>query len=201
MFDEQFRRAFPALAARPVRALARAGGTPNQVTVVACLLGCGAGALVALGRPVAALGVWLTSRVLDGLDGLLARETQRGSAFGGYLDITLDMAAYSAMILGFAVARPTHGTAWVAILIGYILVSTSTLALSSLLEARHARGDLTNRSIAFTPGFAEAGETSLVYALLVLVPAGTTVITWAWVALLAATVVQRTAFARRVLAD
>lgn len=201
MFDERFRRAFPALAAGPVRVLARMGATPNQVTIAACALGCAAAWLLASGRGGLAITVWLVSRVLDGLDGLLARETGRGSAFGGYLDITLDMAAYGAMVVGFAVVHPSLAIAWIAVLLGYILVTTSTLALSSLLEAHHARAGLTNRSIAFTPGFAEAGETSIVYALLVIVPSAATFIVWAWVALLAATVVQRTLLARRILGE
>ncbi len=199
MFDERFRRAFPVLAAGPVRVLARMGASPNQVTIAACVLGVGAAWLLASGRGGLAITVWLASRVLDGLDGLLARETERGTAFGGYLDITLDMAAYGAMVVGFAVVYPTLAIGWLAVLLGYILVTTSTLALSSLLEAHHARTGHTNRSIAFTPGFAEAGETSLVYVLLVLVPSATTLIVWGWVALLAATLVQRTLFARRIL--
>ena len=201
MFDERFRRAFPALAAGPVRVLARAGATPNQVTLAACALGCVAAWLLASGRGGIAIALWLASRVLDGLDGLLARETGRGSAFGGYLDITLDMLAYGAMIVGFAVVHPSLTIGWIAVLLGYILVTTSTLALSSLLEAHHARAGLTNRSIAFTPGFAEAGETSIVYVLLVLLPTMATFVVWGWVALLAATVVQRTLFARRVLGE
>ncbi len=201
MFDERFRRAFPALAAGPVHALARAGATPNQVTLTACALGCAAAWLVSSGRGGPGIVVWLASRVLDGLDGLLARETGRGSAFGGYLDITLDMAAYGAMIVGFAVVHPSLAIGWVAVLLGYLLVTTSTLALSSLLEAHHARAGLTNRSIAFTPGFAEAGETSIVYVLLVLVPGAATWLVWGWVALLAATVVQRTRFAQRILGE
>lgn len=201
MFDERFRRVFPVIAAGPVRLLARAGATPNQVTIAACALGCVAAWQLAAGRGALAVTLWLASRVLDGLDGLLARETARGSAFGGYLDITLDMVAYGAMVLGFAALHPSLAMAWMAILFGYILVTTSTLALSSLLEAHHARAGLTNRSIAFTPGFAEAGETSVVYVLLALLPSAAAYLAWAWVALLAATVVQRTIVARRVLGE
>ena len=201
MFDERFRRFFPAVASGPVRVLARMGATPNQVTVTACLMGCGAAALLASGMGGLALALWLASRVLDGMDGMLARITSGSSAFGGFLDITLDMLAYGAMILGFAVARPAHAVGWSAILVGYIGATTATLALSSLLEARRARDGITDRSIAFTPGFAEAGETNVVHALLVLLPAFTEPIVWAWIALLAATVVQRIVIARRLLAS
>ncbi|MBI3790639.1 MAG: CDP-alcohol phosphatidyltransferase family protein [Gemmatimonadetes bacterium] len=201
MFDEPFRRAFPAMVGGPVRALARAGVTPNQVTVAACALGVGAGVLVGAHHPRLALVAWLASRVLDGVDGVLARETGRGTPFGGVLDLTLDMLAYGAMVVGFAVVHPAHPIAWTLILVGYLLVTTLTLAVASLLEGLQARGGLTNRSIAFTPGYAEAGETTAVYVLLLLVPQFTVAIAWTWIALLAATVVQRLAFARRVLAN
>lgn len=201
MFDEQFRGVFSRVLAAPVRSLARLGVSPNQVTVAACVLGSAAGWLVADGRAVAGIAVWIASRLLDGVDGLLARESGRGSAFGGYLDITLDMVAYSAMVLGFATVHPEGGVLWLVILAGYLLVTTGTLALASALEVRRDQLVRTTRAIRFTSGFAEAGETSAVYVLLVAVPALAVPIAWGWVLLLAATAVQRTLLARRLLGD
>ena len=109
MFDERIRAILPR-AAKPVAGvLSRAGVTPNSVSVVAFAASLAAAALVATGLPWPGIGVWLVSRVGDGLDGILARETGRSTAFGGYLDITLDMTAYSLMVVGFAVAHPDLG--------------------------------------------------------------------------------------------
>src|SRR5687768_7793759 len=126
MFDEPFRaRAGPLL--RPlVPPLARLGVTPNHVTVLTFLVALLAAALIAVDRPQSGLAVWLVSRVGDGLDGALARHTGRTTAFGGYLDITLDMAGYAAMVMGFAVANPALSLAWMAVLTGYIVVITTT---------------------------------------------------------------------------
>jgi phosphatidylglycerophosphate synthase len=198
MFDERFRGVFPSLAATPVRLLARAGVSPNQVSVAACVVGCGAAVLVALKYPLAGIVVWFFSRILDGIDGTLARLTSTKSAFGGYLDMTLDMIAYAAMLFGFWIIHPEAGWAWPAILAGYLLVTTSTLALSSILE--QSRAELSgNRTIRFTPGLAEAGETTLAYVLFAALPSQVTPLAWTWAAMCAITVVQRSVLAHRLL--
>jgi len=199
MFDDAFRRRLPALVAGPVRQLARWRVSPNQVTMGAVLLGCTAGALVARGAAWTGLTVWLASRLLDGIDGILARETGQKSAFGGYLDITFDMLAYCVMLFGFWIQHPEGAWAWPAILLGYVLVTTSTLALSSILEQQRVDAGDGDRTIRFTPGLAEAGETSVAYVLFTAFPAHVTALAWVWAAMCGITVVQRTLLARRLL--
>lgn len=199
MFDEPVRRLLPRVFAAPARLLARWGVSPNMLSIAGAASGIAAGLLVAKGLTAFGVAVWLASRVLDGMDGLLARETGRASAFGGYLDITLDMIAYSTMLLGFAAVHPEAGWVWSAILVGYLLVTTTTLALSSILEKERATIAGNNRSLQFTPGFAEAGETTAAYVLFALFPQHITPLAWGWAALCGATVVQRTLLARRLL--
>ena len=130
MFDEPFRARFAPASRRTAEWLTRAGVTANHVTIVAATLGVAAAALVASGHPRLAVAVWLAGRLADGLDGAVARAAGTSSSFGGFLDITLDMVAYVAMVLGFAVAYPASSQAWPWILSGYVLVITTTLALS-----------------------------------------------------------------------
>jgi phosphatidylglycerophosphate synthase len=199
MFDEPFRARFSRLARPCVRLLARRGVAANHVTVVAFILGMSAAALIAVGRTDIGLAVWLTSRIGDGLDGPLARETGGSTAFGGYLDITLDMSAYAAMVIGFAVLHPDLTAAWAAVLAGYVLVITTTLALSDAAGVLGRQVSGTNRTFQFTPGFTEAGETNVMYILWVVWPEHVWWLVWVWVAALAATGVQRTLLAWRVL--
>ena len=199
MFDAAVRRLLPPVLTPVARLLARAGVSPNAVSLIGGLLGVGAGLLVARGFVWSGMIVWLVSRALDGVDGILARESQQASAFGGYLDITVDMAAYSAMLLGFAAIHAEGGWVWSAILVGYLLVTTTTLALSSALEHLNAKVPDNDRSIQFTPGFAEAGETTLAYLLFALFPAVVTPMAWLWAGVCYATVIQRTLLARRLL--
>ncbi len=199
MFDEPFRARFSLIVRPVVQVLGRRGITPNQVSVLAFLLGVAAAALVATGRTHAGIGLWLISRLADGLDGVLARETGQRTAFGGYLDITLDMAAYCAMVLGFALLHPGLSAAWVTVLAGYVVVITTTLALSDAAGGVERQVSGTDRTFQFTPGLTEAGETSIMYVLWVLFPAHVGWLVWVWIAALFATGIQRTLLAFRVL--
>ncbi|MGQ0732705.1 MAG: CDP-alcohol phosphatidyltransferase family protein [Acidobacteriota bacterium] len=199
MFDEPFRARFAPLVRPLANQLARAGVSPNHVTVMSFGLAIVAAVLVAAGYPKVGLGIWLVTRFGDGLDGVIARHTGQATAFGAFLDITLDMAAYAAMVVGFAVLHPHLPLAWVAVLGGYVIVITSTLALSDGARAIGRRVSIGDRTFQFTPGFAEAGETNLMYVLWVLFPQHVGWLVWIWVALLLATGVQRTHLAWRRL--
>ncbi len=202
MIDEPFRQWLARRFSAPAHALHRAGITANQITTVAALLGVTAAALVAVRLPLPGVALWLVSRLLDGYDGMVARldvrHAQSPSLFGGYLDITADMLAYSAMAVGFAVAMPADALLWMIVLLGYVLAITSTLALSSLAERadRQLGGD---RSIQFTRALAEGGETTIVYVVIALIPSVSRYALVVWITLLAITVIQRTQLARKML--
>lgn len=199
MFDERVRAATPRVLGPIARVLAGRGVSPHLITWAAFLGGAGAAASIAAGWPLTGLALWLLSRLGDALDGLVAREAGQATAAGGYLDITLDMAAYSLMVLGFAAAHPELGLAFAAILTGYTLAITTTLALSNAATAAGREITRTNRTFQFTTGLAEAGETSVMYTLWVLFPGWLQSLAWTWVALLLVTVVQRSRRAWRVL--
>lgn len=201
MFDDAFRPWFARLAAPVGRALLAQGATPSQVTWAGFGLACAGALAVASDRPGLGLGLWLLSRVADGLDGVMAREGARSSAFGGYLDITLDMAAYSVMVLGFASRHPGQTLLWETVLVGYVLAITTTLALAAAAERARHTVSAGNRTFQFTRGFAEAGETSAVYVLWVLFPDWIAVVGWTWCVLLAATAAQRSWLAWRHLSS
>jgi phosphatidylglycerophosphate synthase len=197
MLDEPFRAAFARRLSPMARAMAHAGASPNALTVLAFALSMIAAACVAAGWRWSGLIVWLISRVLDGFDGLVARESGKTSPFGAFLDVTLDMAAYSLMLVAFASQHPRWHLLWELTLVGYVLASTTTLVLSSLLEARAQRTG--NRSVQFTAGIAEAGETTIAYIALTAFPSQAGAIGWMWCAMVYLTVVQRLFVARRLL--
>ena len=199
MLDEPFRARFAPLVRPAARRLAGAGVTANHVTVVSFVIAIAGAAMLASGRPLTGLALWIVSRVGDGLDGVVAREAKSSSPFGGYLDITLDMAAYAGMILGFATLHPDRMFAWLAVLAGYIVVITTTLALSDSARAANREVSTTNRTFQFTAGLTEAGETNVMYTLWVLFPQQVGWLVWLWVGALAITCLQRTMLAQKVL--
>jgi phosphatidylglycerophosphate synthase len=199
MFDERVRAAMPRLVGPVARGLTRAGVTPNAMSGLSCALALMAAALIAIGWTWIGFAIWVVSRIGDGLDGLMARQAGRSSLFGGYLDITLDMTAYSGMIVGFAIAYPDLTVAWTAILASYVLSITSTLALSEAASRSGIRVTNTNRTYQFTSSLAEAGETSVVYGAWVVFPQWMEPLAWVWCAVVFLSVIQRTWWARRVL--
>ena len=198
MIDNAFRSRLPGYVG-PLLALYRRWGlTPNQVTGLGFGIALGASAAVAAGRPLWALALWWCSRLADGTDGIHARATGQESDFGGYLDIVLDMAAYGAMVLGFAVAFPEWMTQWALMLFFYILCIASALALG-MQEAKRALPPRDDRGLRLGAGLAEGGETGIAYSVFLLAPGWLPWTTWLWVAVLAFTVVARTLLARRLL--
>jgi choline kinase/phosphoglycolate phosphatase-like HAD superfamily hydrolase/phosphatidylglycerophosphate synthase len=124
------------------------GVTANQASVLAFLVGATAGAVFAVGWPLAAGLLVHLSSVLDGSDGEIARLKRLESGFGGYLDAVLDRFADSLMLLGVLVylvesssLRSVLGDSWplgvvvptVAAIIGTLMVSyTSTKAMADM---------------------------------------------------------------------
>ena len=199
MFDDPFRSRFARLATPASRVLVAWHVTPLAITWTGFALAVAAAAAVASGRAVPGLVFWLLSRVADGLDGVVARVGGRQSAIGGYLDITLDMAAYSLMVLAFAHRHPGHALMWQAILVGYVLAITTTLALSSAAERAARTVAAGDRTFQFTRGLAEAGETTIVYVLWIVMPSHVALVGWTWCGLLLATALQRSWMAWRFL--
>ena len=83
--------------------LARLGVTPNQLTVIGLLLQVGIGVVLAAGYLRAGGILVLLLSPFDMLDGALARSTHRTSAFGAFLDSTVDRIAEAAIIGGLIV--------------------------------------------------------------------------------------------------
>jgi len=83
-----------------VTALARAGVTPNMLSVAGLLGNGAAGILVARGDLVTAGILMLLASALDMLDGALARATGKAGPVGALLDSTFDRVSEAAVLFG-----------------------------------------------------------------------------------------------------
>jgi phosphatidylglycerophosphate synthase len=198
MIDNAFRAVLPRFVGPLLALYRRLGWTPNHVSVVGFAIALLAAAAVALHFWWAAFGLWWLSRLADGTDGIYARASGQESDFGAYIDIVLDMAAYGAMVLGFAVAVPELAAHWMAMLFLYILCITSALSLG-MQESNRAAPPRDDRGLRLGAGLAEGGETGIAYSVFLLLPGYLFVAATAWVVILAITVIARTALAARSL--
>lgn len=174
------------------RTLAALGVTANAITVIGILLGIGAGALLAQGQFMAALVVIIVNRLLDGLDGAVARAT-RMSDFGGYLDIVGDFVFYLAVPLGFGLAAPANLVPALFLMGCFGLTGISFMAFATIAGKRgletSAHG---KKSFFYNTGLAEGTETIIVFILFCLWPAQFPTIALGYAGLCILTVIQRT---------
>jgi CDP-diacylglycerol--glycerol-3-phosphate 3-phosphatidyltransferase len=110
------------------RALARAGITPNALTLSGFALNIINVYLLAVGRQQLAGALILLFTALDAFDGTLARITGRVTRFGGFLDSVLDRYTEAALFFGLLVfyAQAPHRAAIYLIyaaLVGSLMVS------------------------------------------------------------------------------
>lgn len=191
-----------ALVAPPLEAvaarLAAVGVSPTALTGAGCAVGVGACVAAGFGAWTLALVLWLGNRLLDGLDGPVARAGSGTGATdrGGFLDIVADFSVYAGFVLGVSVAVPDARLACVVLLAAYSCSGTAFLVLSSLLEKQGRAGDETprfadGRSLRFVSGLAEGTETVIAYVLFCLFPGHAALVAWVFAAMVAVTAGQR----------
>ena len=151
--------------------LARGALPANGYSLVGLAVGLAAVPLLAVGRYDAALVVILFNRLVDGLDGAVARH-KGATRFGGYLDIMCDMAFYAAVPFGFALARPENAL-WAALLLAsFVCTGTSFLGRAVLAQQRGEPEDLARgrKSFFHSAGLVEGTETIVAFVLFCLLP-------------------------------
>ncbi len=154
------------------RSLAARGATANGVTLAGLGIGLIAALMICCGLPGLAVVPLLISRIADGLDGAVARATQK-TDFGGYLDIAADFLFYGMIPLAFVVMDPqTNGLAGAFLLTSFYFNGTSFLGFAILAE----KHDMTTRaqgekSLYYSNGILEGTETIVFFVLLCLLPA------------------------------
>ncbi len=196
MIDQRARAALAPVVDRTAAVLDRWGAGPTALTVAGLVVGVAACVAAGLALWPLALALWLGNRILDGLDGAVAR--RRGpTELGGFLDLVSDFAVYGGFVVGVAVAVPDARLACTVLLATYYVSGAALLAWSSVAERRRLTGD--GRSIVFTGGLAEGAETVVVYVLFCLLPGQAALIAWGFAGMVAVTAVQRVTGAVRTL--
>lgn len=174
------------------RVLVRAGLGANSVTLLGFGIGLLAAFLIAGGAYSAGAIALLTSRLCDGLDGAVARQTQATDA-GGFLDITLDFLFYASIPLAFAVAHPAANALPAAVLLAAFMGTGSSFLAFAVLAAKRGLQDLATpgKSFYFLGGLTEATETLAFFVAMCLWPAHFALLAYAFAALCGITIVTR----------
>ena len=145
----------------------------DQVTLVGFVIGLLAVPLLAAQMWTTALMVIVINRILDGLDGALARYQNQANSAGGYLDICVDFLFYAAVPLGFAFADPQQN-ALPAVVLLTVFIGTGSSFLAFAIPAEKlnlARPQFANKSFYFLNGLTEGTETIAFFIAFCLFPA------------------------------
>lgn len=178
MLDAYARRLIDPPLNRAGRAMASTGITANTVTLIGLGLGLLSATLIALGYFGVALVVLLLSRIADGLDGAVARATQK-SDFGGYLDITCDFLFYGAVPMAFVWHDPTNAAAGAFLLTSFYFNGASFLGYAILAERHEMETEAQGiKSLYYSNGLLEGTETVLFFVLLCLFPSAFPALSW-----------------------
>ena len=147
------------------------GVRADQVTITGFLLGIVALPLLASQQYTWALVFILLNRVLDGIDGEVARLTIATDR-GAFLDIALDFVFYALIPLGFALANVTENALAAAVLLAaFVGTGSSFLAFSLMAEKRklHAQ-KFPSKGLYYLGGLTEGAETIAVFVAFCLWP-------------------------------
>lgn len=183
------------LLAHPARWLRGLGVSANMLTLGGFILGMGALPAIALGNFWLGLVPSALNRIIDGLDGAVARQagpTDRGA----FLDIALDFFFYAAIPFAFVLADPAaNGVAGSLLLFSFIGTSSSFLAFAVIARQRGMTAlNMPKKGIYYLGGITEGAETIILFVLICLVPSAfpiaatlfavlallTTAIRWWW---------------------
>ncbi len=195
MLDTRARRALAGPLDRVAALLDRPGITPDRLTLLGLVVGVAAAVAAARTAWWIALGLWLASRLLDGLDGPLARRRRAagqpgdGDA-GGFLDIASDFVVYGAFVVGVALGTGGSMVPFLFVMLAYYANGSAFLAFSSIAERRGVQID-DGRSLSFFGGLAEGTETVIVHLLWCVLPGYAAPIAWAWAAVVGLSALQR----------
>ena len=192
MLDNFAQRQIEPALKRVARQLVRINVTANQLTLAGFAIGLLAAVLIAQRAYGAGLALLLLSRLCDGLDGAVARQTQPTDR-GAFLDITLDFIFYAAVVLAFAFADPAaNALAAAALLAGFMGTGSSFLAFAVMAAKRQMSKPMSSeKSFYFLGGLTEGTETLGFFVAMCLWPAQFALLAWVFAGLCVVTTIAR----------
>lgn len=197
MFDSSLRRFKDQVGTPLARRMSQV--SPTFISILALAVGLLATFAAFKGQYILALALWLLNRVLDGLDGLIARLHNGQSDFGGYVDVLTDYIVYAALPIGLVIGLPSeqHYLALIFLLAVFYVNTASWMYLAAILEKRAAHDPDTQTTIVMPAGIIGGFETIIAYGIFLLFPVYITVLFSIFAALVFITTLQRLIWARK----
>ena len=163
------------------RVLIRMGATPARVTTAGFMCALACFYFLAFMQYAPALVFLLAGRLMDGLDGPVARqmrmtgadgkETTGESDAGAFMDIVSDFIFYSGAVFFFALGQPQYAL-WAAFLIFSFMAAGSSFLAYAIFAGKRGLNheEQCKKGFYYLSGIAEGTETIVVLSLMCLLP-------------------------------
>lgn len=191
MFDVALRRFVDPALNRIAVGIVDARISANMLTISGAGLALAAAFFISQSNFAAALGLILLNRIVDGLDGAVAR-IKGPTEFGGYLDTICDYIFYLSIPVAFGLMDPVNQIPALLLVASFTLTAVSFLAFAAI-AARHASDDGAHgpKAFIYSTGLMEGAETIAFFALFCLFPGFFPTLAIVFAALCLLTVLQR----------
>jgi phosphatidylglycerophosphate synthase len=191
MFDVALRRLVDPALIRMAGWVARTRISANLLTISGAGLALGGAFFITQLNFTAVLGFILLNRIVDGLDGAVAR-INGPTEFGGYLDTICDYIFYLSIPIAFGLTSTINQIPALLLIASFTLTAVSFLAFAAI-AARQTSGNGAHgpKAFIYSTGLMEGGETIAFFVLFCLFPGFFPTLAVVFSALCLLTVVQR----------
>lgn len=167
--------------------------TPNNVTVLALILGVLTSVFVYFEMEIIGVILLWVSGYLDAVDGAMARKTNKTSSFGTLMDITFDRIVEVSIILVIGFKHIDIRMNLIILAISIILSMTIFLTVGALTQQKGMK------SFYYQAGVAERSEGFIMFSLMILLPSYLPIITNIFSIMILITAFQRALEAKKIL--
>lgn len=185
MLDTHARKHFDAVFDKIGRRLLAWKLRPNQVTVLAMIVGLCAGGILYIGHPGWAVALLWLSGLLDAVDGSMARQSGKVSLQGTLLDLVGDRLVELGIFWALGLRHPESLLAMLA-LVSAVLMSMTVFLTTGMLAANTGK-----KSFYYQAGLMERTEGFIASSAMMLFQWLLTPLTWLYAVLILITIVQR----------
>lgn len=159
--------------------------TPNNVTILALLLGVSTSIFLYFDMQIIAVTLLWVSGYLDAVDGAMARRSNSSSSFGTLLDIVSDRIVEVSIVLVLGLKFVDVRYNLIVLTVCILMSMTIFLTVGALSEKKGVK------SFYYQAGVAERSEGFIFFSLMILIPSYLGIITNIFSILIIITAIQR----------
>lgn len=167
--------------------------TPNNVTILALLLGVSTSIFLYFDMQIIAVTLLWVSGYLDAVDGAMARRSNSSSSFGTLLDIVSDRIVEVSIVLVLGLKFVDVRYNLIVLTVCILMSMTIFLTVGALSEKKGVK------SFYYQAGVVERSEGFIFFSLMILIPSYLGIITNIFSILIIITSIQRFLEAKRLL--